>query len=240
MIVARVCLDINVFFAALRGKMKRLTPSAASELVEMALSGQAGESGFQLITSVPLLEAWANSLQRYFDYSRMDAETQAGILHTVASDGPLQISPVLPVGAGFVPYATEQDVLKAAERFARQLDLLAPSQTPPLFDEIADDRHVLLTALAGRADLLVTTNMRDFQIRKAIQFTRDDVLVIPTADHTVVVSKPSFAVSYLRRGVCPTWSLLQEQADQLELVIDVTKTEQSTPFLPLRIPLNRA
>ena len=37
------------------------------------------------------------------------------------------------------------------------------NETGRMFDGIKDDRHVLLTAMAGKADILVTGNMREFR-----------------------------------------------------------------------------
>lgn len=227
--VARVCLDLNVFFAALRGREKRISPSAASDLVDMALSGQAGTSAFQLVTSVPMLENWANILQRHFRYTAGDAQEQADILFAAASDGPLQIDPLVVVRSGFVPFATDEDVIREAQRFTALINAVGVGETASIFDEITDDRHVFLTALAGRADLLVTSNIQDFRIRKALIFTRDDVLVIPNVGHTVVVCKPGFAAYHLRRGICPSWAYLKENAEVMQMTINERNVEPNSP-----------
>ncbi len=71
------------------------------------------------------------------------------------------------------------------------------------FDEFEEDRHFLLTAMAGRADILVTQNLRHFRRSKAVMFERDDMFVIANAAHRLVVGDPHFAAYWLRQGVVP-------------------------------------
>lgn len=212
--VARVCLDINVFYADLRGRANRVAPrpSASSRLAEMAQSGQSDPQsglGFQLIISAPMLEQWANVLQRHFTYTRVDAEQQSALLGEMARQGPLQAPPLIVVGSDFVPFATEEETRLEAARLAAQNAALSEGAAKKLFDEIQDDRHVLLAALAGGADLLATTNLADFKSPKAICFEREDVIAVPTASRPLVVARPSFAAYWLGQGVIPNWAFIE-------------------------------
>jgi hypothetical protein len=78
-----------------------------------------------------------------------------------------------------------------------------PGSVKKLFDENEDDRYVLLTALTGCADLLVTTNMNDFRRGVIREFGREDMFVISHAHHDLVVAKPFFAAYWLRQGCVP-------------------------------------
>jgi hypothetical protein len=186
----------------------------------MALAGQAANIGFQLIISVPMLENWANVLQRHFGYTAHDAIEQADVLHAAASDGPLQTDPILVLGADFVPFASEAETVAAAAALAVKRTDRSKRGVAPLFDEITDDRHVLLTAIAGRADALVTANIEDFRIRKSIGFPQDEVFVVQAGNAEVVVCKPGFAARLLRNGIVPSAAYLRAHAAEPGLGID--------------------
>jgi predicted small metal-binding protein len=210
-LIARLCLDINVFYADLASRALRVRPSACSELVEFVLSGASPAGGVQLIISVPMIEQWQNVLERHFAFERRDAEELASILYDIASDGPAALDPLVVIGSGFVPFASEAEVMAAARRHAR--DAHGASESAKLFDEIEDDRHVLLTALAGLADVLATANLRDFRRYEFLDFGRDDMFVVPTAGHHLVVAKPAFVIHWLRAGITPNWDFVRERSD---------------------------
>ncbi len=96
--------------------------------------------------------------------------------------------PYVSVGSGNIPFETEEQLRSAAESQVR------PGNAGKLFNEIQDDRYVLETALAGRADILVTADVADFRKGSAVRFTRDDVLLFPLADRALVIGTPHFAI----------------------------------------------
>ena len=185
-VTSRLCLDINVLFADLRSKARRLRPAACSDLVSYATTGRFPGGSTQLIISVPMIEQWESVLQRHFGYDRSDASEAAWLLHDIAREGPLPFSTLVVVGSDFVPFASEQEAEAAAMGRASRA---AGSEAEGIFDEIEDDRHVLLTALAGKADILVTTNMRDFRRGKILEFDRADMssfrrpIIISSSEH---------------------------------------------------------
>jgi hypothetical protein len=68
---------------------------------------------------------------------------------------------------------------------------------------VNDDRYVLETALAGRADILVTSDMDHFRRGPAIKLQRKDLVLYPFEGGNLVIAKPSFAAHWLRLGIVP-------------------------------------
>ena len=90
------------------------------------------------------------------------------------------------VGAGYIPFATEEE-----EAAAAKAHLSAEEDKP--FNEMQDDRHVLLGAIGGPADLLATADITDFNRASAIAPTnRDDILLFPRHPEAPLVGKPAF------------------------------------------------
>ena len=216
-VTSRLCLDVNVLFADLRGKAQRLRPTACSDLDSYATTGRIPGGATQLIISVPMIEQWESVLQRHFGHNRSDASEAVWLLHDIAKEGPLPFSTLVVVGAGFVPFASEQEAEAAARGRASRA---GGEEAGRIFNEIEDDRDVLLTAVAGRADILVTTNMRDFRRGKLLEFDREDMFVVPAPDHHLVVGTPGFATHWLRQGIIPNWNLMSSRGNEFRLKAD--------------------
>lgn len=205
----RLSLDINVLFADLLATRKGFRNSASTYLVDIVRDGECPAGPVQLITSVPVIENWASVLERHFHYDRQSADEAAWYLYDYAVDGPLGTPPNIVVGSGHHPFATEQEEKAAASSNLGQ---------GKLFDEIEDDRHVLLGAIGGSADLLATADVDDFSRGSAITFTnRTDVVLFPTAHSSLVIAKPAFVVHWLRQGVVPDHSFLRQNAADFHL-----------------------
>lgn len=205
--VIRISLDINVLCADLLSTRAGLRTSAASFLVNAVRDGECPAGPVQLITSVPVIENWASVLQRHFAYTKEAAEETAGFLYDYATEGALGLPPNLVVGSGHVPFADEEAVRAAMAEHAR------PGNANRLFDEIADDRYVLLGAIAGEADLLATSDIDDFFRGPATAFEgRTDVILYPAHKAPLVVGKPAFIAHWLRRGVVPDAIFIAENA----------------------------
>ena len=103
-----------------------------------------------------------------------------------------------------------------------------------MFDEVEDDRHVLLTAIAGKADILVSGNMQDFRRGKVLEFDRDDMFVVPGPDHHMVVGTPAFAAHRLRQGIVPDWDLVSSRPEEFRLVTRHNRAPDSSagPSVP--------
>ena len=71
----------------------------------------------------------------------------------------------------------------------------------PIRDE--EDGHVLDTAIAGQAHLLVTANFDDFISAKSKILEPRKVGIVTTANATLVVAHPYRAVSWLQQNMFP-------------------------------------
>lgn len=196
--VIRLSLDINVFFADALASLRGIRGTACTRLVEAVRDGMCPAGPVQLITSVPVIESWADVLCRHFRFPREAAEEKASLLYDYATEGALGFSPGLVVGSGHVPFASEEDERQALAAHGKSENL------GKLFDEIAEDRHVLISALAGRADILASADIADFRRASTMTFQdRDDVFLIESADHALVVARPAFVAYWFERGTVP-------------------------------------
>ena len=111
------------------------------------------------------------------------------------------------VGSGYIPFETEEQLERSIETHLR------PKNVEKLFNEIQDDRYILETALAGRADILVTANVDDFRKGPAVRLQRNDVVLFPVADLTLVIATPWFTAYWLGQGIVPDSQFIAEHAE---------------------------
>src|SRR5215813_4350916 len=193
----RLALDINVFIADILSTDVGRRNTAASFLVQAVGSGTSPAGPVQLVTSLPIIENYANVLSRRLGYDADAAEERAWILQQYAPEGPMPDHPYLSVGGGYIPFETE-------EEWRRSLgNHLGRSEADKLFHEIQDDRYVLETALVGRADILVTADVAGFAKGPAVRFERNDVLLFSFADRALVIGSPRFVAHWLSQAIVP-------------------------------------
>jgi hypothetical protein len=193
----RLALDINVLIADILSTARGLRGTAASALVEAVRSGTCPAGPVQLVTSLPIIENYANVLVRRLDYDAVDADEKAWILQQYALEGPMPDYPYLSIGSGHIPFETEEELHQSIANH------LGRPEADKLFHEIQDDRYVLETALIGRADILATADIAGFAKGPVVQFERNDVLLFPLADRALVIATPRFVVYWLSQGVVP-------------------------------------
>ena len=211
--VVRITLDINVLVADILSRGKRRRASAASRVVEAATSGRCAAGPVALVTSLPIIENYADVLRRRLGYDSETAQEKAWLLEQYAREGAVPTNPFVPVATGYVPFETEADAWPAAAAHLRRDD-------GKLFDETRDDRYVLETALVGGADLLVTCDVGDFRRGPAVRFQRDDVLLFPLADRTLVICSPAFAAYWLGQGIVPDAEFVAANPVDFQLHVD--------------------
>jgi hypothetical protein len=195
--VIRLAVDINVLVADILSTRPHGRASASTRIVEAVREGRCPAGPVQLITSLPLIENFASVLQRRLGYSRAGADEKAWLLEQYTLEGPMPSHPHLTVGSRYIPFETERQLRQALEHQLR------PENATKLFNEIQDDRYVLETALAGKADILVTADVGGFSKGSAIRFARNDVLLFPVAGLTLVIGTPHFASYWLFQGTVP-------------------------------------
>lgn len=198
--VIRLAVDINVWYADLLATQRNRKGTASRYIADAVRTGTCPAGPVQLIISVPIIENWASVLQRHFGYSLPDANEQAALLYDYASDGAMGAPPSIVVGSGHVPFADQ-----AAERQA------AAAKGGKLFDEIEDDRHVLICAIAGDADILVTCDVDDFKRGPARSIgERVDVILYPRMAGDLVIATPAFVRHWLEQGIVPDAEMLED------------------------------
>jgi hypothetical protein len=200
----RLTLDINVFIADILSREIGRRNTAASVLVEAVRTGRCPAGPVQLVTSLPIIENYANVLFRRLGYDTAAAEERAWILRQYALEGPTPDYPYVSVGSGYIPFETEEEWRRSIANH------LGRSEAAKLFHEVQDDRYVLETALVGRADILATADVAGFAKGPVIQFERNDVLLFPVADRTLVIATPRFVVYWLSQGIVPAASFIAD------------------------------
>lgn len=98
--VIRLAIDLNVLWSDQRARDQNVRGTAASMLVDAVRDGTCPAGPVQLITSVAVIEAWADVLRRHFGYGPDAAQEKAGLLQEYATQGPLAAAPHLVVGRG--------------------------------------------------------------------------------------------------------------------------------------------
>jgi predicted nucleic acid-binding protein len=133
----RVCVDLNVWIQDELVQRHGRTSGAASRVVDAVRRHEWNRMPLQLVMSVRML-----SDLRYVLVERRQADAQYAELYVEAIEGLMRLGP-----EKLDPHL----VLAGAEQFA-----------------IADreDRDVMAVAMAARADLLVTSNLRHFLVPK--------------------------------------------------------------------------
>jgi predicted nucleic acid-binding protein len=175
----KLCLDLNVWCAAFLADRKGAEGTASQSLVAAARSGQAGDIPVQLVISWGMLTRLRKVFEVDWRVPRMTVDT---VIEAVA--GYARLGP-----AGMAPHLT-----------------LGGTGLMPLRD--AEDSHVLDTALAGRAHLLVTADFDDFVTAKSTVVEHERVGIVSTAAHSLVVAHPYRAAAWLRDGRFPQADVL--------------------------------
>jgi predicted nucleic acid-binding protein len=175
----RVCLDLNIWCAALLADRKGRQSTASQSLVAMVRQGSCLSSPVQLVISWGMLNQLQKVLVRDLKVSTQTAELYISTIAAYACLGAMGSSPQLTLGGtGVIPIRDTEDA------------------------------HVLETAIAGKANLLITANFKDF-------ISKDTEVVIPDRhavyrrpdDHAFQIVHPYLMMEWLRSGQAPDISL---------------------------------
>lgn len=169
-----LCLDLNVWCAAFLADKKGARNTASQTLVAAARSGRAGSVPVQLVVSWGMLTRLRKVFEVDWGVSRPTVDAVIEAIAGYARLGPAGTAPHLTLGGvGLMPIRDTEDA------------------------------HVLDTALAARADLLVTANFDDFITAKSRIIEPGRVGIVESATAKLVVAHPYQAVTWLREGVFP-------------------------------------
>jgi predicted nucleic acid-binding protein len=180
----RVCLDLNIWCAALLADRKGRQNTASQSLVAMVRQGFCLSSPVQLVISWGMLNRLLKVLVQDLKVSTQTAELYISTIAAYARLGAMGASPQLTLGGmGVIPLRDTEDayVMETADSWC--------------------------AAIAGRANILITANFKDF-------ISKDTQVVIPGKhavyrspdDHTFQVVHPYLMMDWLRSGQIPSIS----------------------------------
>jgi hypothetical protein len=172
--VLNLCLDLNIWCAAFLADRKGSKGTASQTLVQIARSGRAGTMPVQLVISWGMLTRLRTVLEVDWKVARGTVDL---VIEAIAGYARLG-------AAGTAPHLT-----------------LGGTGLIPIRD--AEDAHVLDTALAGQAHLLVTANFDDFITARSRILEAGKVGIVETATARLVVAHPYRAVAWLRHNIFP-------------------------------------
>jgi hypothetical protein len=166
----RLCLDLNVFVANLLARAKGCQGTACQALVAAAWRGRCAAGPVQLVISWGMLDRLEDVLRHQLGIGRGTAQRYRASLAALAVAGPSGLPPSLTLGGTGVV----------------------------LLHDI-EDRHVPETALAGRADWLVTTNLDDFAVPGDRVVAEGQLVVRVGPPRELQLVHPFLAAEWLRR-----------------------------------------
>jgi predicted nucleic acid-binding protein len=140
----RVCLDLNIWCAALLADQKGRQNTASQGLVAIVRQGSCLSLPVQLVISWGMLNRLLKVLVQDLKVSTQTADLYINTIEAYAHLGAMGTSPQLTLGGtGVIPIRDTEDA------------------------------HVLETAIAGKANILITANFKDF-ISKGTQVVIPD------------------------------------------------------------------
>jgi predicted nucleic acid-binding protein len=167
----RICLDLNIWCAALIADAKGRQETACQILVRIVRQGKCSLGAVNLVISWGMLNRLQQVLQTNPKLSvlRDDVVTYTNLISTYA-----KLSPQLTLGGTGVL---------------------------PLRDE--EDRHVLETSLAGKADILVTANFADFLVKDVQIIQNNQHAIYFSPEHKFHIVHPFLMIKWLNQGYIP-------------------------------------
>ena len=138
----RMLLDVNILISDVLSRAAGKNGTTSQKLVDAMLSGVLGGHEVQLVISIAMLDTFRDVLLRLG--SKQEAvEAAAAALLDLTRNGPDGLDPYLLLDSSDVPFQ--------------------------LSDK--EDAAVIATAFAGRADILVTDNLSDFESKDCKTFS---------------------------------------------------------------------
>jgi predicted nucleic acid-binding protein len=179
----RLCVDLNVWVADQLALAAGRSNTSASQVINAVNSRRFGDVPPQLVMSMQMLDNLRIVLVERVKAVEEHAVAFIDAIEATIRTGPDQLDPYL--------------IMTGAEKFA-------------VSDR--EDREVLATAFAGRAELLVTSNLKHFRTEKCEMIETTTVRAkkgekqlhaqIHTAgDQWLIVADPIDVADWMRRGI---------------------------------------
>jgi predicted nucleic acid-binding protein len=165
----RLCIDLNIWVAALLADRKGRTNTASQYLVEIVRSGISPLGETSLVISFGMLD-----------------ELRSVIIEHLG-----------------LPLETADAYVSAIEEYAKLGAQLTLGGTGVIALRDVEDLHVLETAIAGKADFLVTANFKDFTLRDTSIEIPGRHAIYRSPAHSVHIVHPYLMVEWLRSGTIP-------------------------------------
>jgi predicted nucleic acid-binding protein len=172
--ILRVCLDLNIWCAALLADGKGRENTASQSLVAMIRQGVYLSHPFQLVISWGMLDRLRKVLTQDLKVSAQTADFYLSTITAYAHLGALGASPQLTLGGtGIIPLRDTEDA------------------------------HVLETAIAGKTDFLITANFKDFITKNTAVASPDRHAIHHNPDCIVHIVHPYLMMEWLRTDKIP-------------------------------------
>jgi predicted nucleic acid-binding protein len=168
--VWRVCIDLNVLCAAILADARGRAGTAAQTVLDAVRRGDSALGEMQLVISWPMLNTLRRVLHSRFPLSPEAVEAAVSAIAHLSRMGPHADGPHILLGGGLQPLS---DV---------------------------EDGHVMEVALAGSADLLVTSNFGDFVSYRTDERVPGRIALYSTAAARVTVVHTFVAAEWFREG----------------------------------------
>jgi predicted nucleic acid-binding protein len=173
--IIHLCLDLNIWYSALLADRLDRQGTATQSLVEIAKQGVCSLGQVQLVISWGMLNRLRLALQRDSSIPQSAIDLYISAIGGYAQLGPAGGGPQLSLGGTGI--ISLQD---------------------------SEDAHVLETALAGRATVLVTANFEDF-------ISKDTNIIVPRRHaihffpaHAFHIAHPYLMMEWIRAGQIPS------------------------------------
>jgi predicted nucleic acid-binding protein len=188
----RACVDLNVWVSDQLALAAGRSETSASQVINAVNARRFGSLPLQLVMSMQMLDNLRIVLVERVKASEERAVAFVDAIEATIRTGPDQLNPYL--------------IMAGAAKF-------------PLSDH--EDREVLATAFAGRADLLVTSNLKHFRTDKCevIETTTTQTKksrrqlhaqIHSSGDRWLIVADPIDAADWIRRGIAVDPAVLRK------------------------------
>jgi predicted nucleic acid-binding protein len=172
--ILRICLDLNIWCAALLAESKGRQNTSAQCLVSIVREGTCLMQPVQLVISWGMLNRLRKVLVEDWQISMPTAELYLDTIMAYAELGAMNQSPQLTLGGtGILPMS---DI---------------------------EDGHVLETAIAGQAHILVTANLKDFRFKDVELILGDRHARYKRGEQIINIVHPYLIMDWIRGNEIP-------------------------------------